>query len=300
MDRAIDGNERIPQERPRSNAPRGPAPHARAAERAAPELSPRPPERPQRPGSERLRKPVEMPDRTVYLSPSERETLTEIGRFRTIALTDLERHRYGGKTSEIRQDLRHLTAEKLLAKRTLWRGKSSDGLAVVTLTRQGKRLLEQEGATEALYAGFVKPRELEHDAAIYRMYRAEAARITKEGGQIRCVILDYELKRRVYSPLAKIKAGPLEYANKQKEVAAENGLKIVHGHIQLPDLRIEYVRSNGERAYADLELATGHYRAGQLSAKAQAGFTFYAAPGSAGRLSAVFEEHEITAEILSL
>ena len=58
---------------------------------------------------------------------------------------------------------------------------------------------------QKLYAGFVKPGEVAHDAAIYRMYQAEAARIEKAGGKIRRVILDYELKQKVYSPLAKAK-----------------------------------------------------------------------------------------------
>jgi hypothetical protein len=53
-------------------------------------------------------------------------------------------------------------------------------------------------------------------------------------------------------------------------------------------------------ATRDLELATNHYRGGQLGAKAAAGFTFYASSEDAGRLSSVFDDHHITAEILAL
>jgi hypothetical protein len=50
----------------------------------------------------------------------------------------------------------------------------------------------------------------------------------------------------------------------------------------------------------DLELATEHYHGSHMVAKAQAGFRFYCADGSANRLSRVLEEREITASILSL
>jgi hypothetical protein len=113
--------------------------------------------------------------------------------------------------------------------------------------------------------------------------------------------LDYELKQRVYSPLAKARALPaLEYARRQADVARQNRLVVIEGKIVLPDLRIEYETAAGERAHVDLELATEHYHTGSLQAKAAAGFKMYAAEGSAARLSKALEEREITAEIFSL
>ena len=301
MDRAIEPNDHVP--RPDSQPERGRSGNLREPDRSADRTAS--PLRHQ--GAGRLEAPfdrhrgaLEREGRTVHLSHSERQTMTEIGRFRTVALDDLARHHYNGKEDGMRHDLRRLSAEKLIRTHSIWLGKTKGRLFVVTLTKQGKEALERSGIPGTLYAGFVKPREVEHDAAIYRMYQAEAARIAKRGGQIRGVVLDYELKRRVFSPLAKVKGRSLEYARRQAEIAAENGLKLHKGHIQLPDLRIEYLRPDGQSAHTDLELATEHYRAGQLSAKAEAGFTFYAASGSADRLGAVFEEHEITAEILSL
>jgi hypothetical protein len=44
------------------------------------------------------------------LSPAERETMREIGRFRTVAVEDLSRYRYSGKSQVMRQDLRSLCA----------------------------------------------------------------------------------------------------------------------------------------------------------------------------------------------
>ncbi len=93
----------------------------------------------------------------------------------------------------------------------------------------------------------------------------------------------------------------MAYAERQAEIAKENGLQVVEGKIPLPDLRIEYQTRDGSMAKVDLELATEHYRGSHVRAKAAAGFQFYAANAtSSGHLSAVFDDHDIVAEILSL
>src|SRR5205807_8268392 len=285
MDRSIPNDRREPEitgQEVRANSPsRQQEPRARS-------------------DSERPRPAVERPAREYRLSDSERRTMAEIGRFRTLSMEDLARERYQGSTAKMRQDVRQLSSQRLIQTRSLWLGKERDRLVVVTLTRKGKKVLERSGEQGTFYAGFVKPREMAHDTAIYRMYQVEAARIAKEGGQIRRITLDYELKRKVYSPLAKESPGSPEYKKRQAEIAAEHGLKVVGGHIQLPDLRIEYRTREGEIARTDLELATQHYRAGQLAARADAGFKFYAPSEDATRLRAVLDDHDITAEILWL
>ena len=116
-------------------------------------------------------------------------------------------------------------------------------------------------------------------------------------------MLDYELKKRVYSPLAKAKARqlpPEEYRKLQDEVARDNDLAVVDGKILLPDLRIEYETREGEIARVDLELVTDHYKPGQLHDKARAGFRIYRMAQDRSGSSAVWEDRELTAEILSL
>jgi hypothetical protein len=248
----------------------------------------------------RGRPKVEWPEREYHLNDSQLQTIAEIGRFRTLSIKDLAHYRYQGNIATMRRDCRQLLSQGLTQTKSLWLGRTKDRLAVVTLTRQGKKILEQSSEPGAFYAGFVKPAEMAHDAAIYRMYQAEAGRIAKAGGQVRRITLDYELKRKVYSALAKERPGSSEYKKRQAEIATEHGLKVIRGHVQLPDLRIEYETREGQTARTDLELATNHYRGGQLAAKAAAGFTFYASSEDAGRLSSVFDDHHITAEILSL
>src|SRR5215831_12080973 len=196
------------------------------------------------------------------LSADELETMYDVGRFRVIATEDLARQRYAGRDAEMRQDLRSLLSQGLVTRRKLYVGLKKEELTVLALNKAGKKILQKARENEdgqALYAGFVKAREMRHDAAIYRMFRAEARQIHAAGGRIRRVVLDYELKRKAYSPLAKARnLPPLEYAKLQREIAAQHGLPVVKGKIQLPDLRIEYETTDGGAARVDLELATHH------------------------------------------
>jgi hypothetical protein len=250
--------------------------------------------------STKSRQSPDKPNREYQLTDSEQKSLADIGRFRTVSTKDLSHQLYGSNAGKMQQDIRHLSSQRLVQTRSVWLGKGKDQLEVVTLTRRGKQVLERSGDRDTFYSGFVKPAEMAHDAAIYRMYQAEASRIIKQGGEIRKITLDYELKRSVYSPLAKVKPDSPEYTKRQEEIAARNSLKVVRGHIQLPDLRIEYVTRDGETKTTDLELATPHYRPGQLGAKAQAGFKFYASSADHSRISRVFDDHDITSEILWL
>jgi len=236
------------------------------------------------------------------------DTLGDIGRFRTVAVVDLTRHRYHNSESDSDRGLEKLSRQGLLQLKAVRSGARKPTLQVAVLTKAGRRLLEEHRPSptgQIVYAGFVKAREVAHDAAIYRMFQAERQRIEREGGTVKRIVLDYELKRSVYTPLATFRARnptapPADVARRQAEVAAEHGLRVVEGRIPLPDLRIEYMDAQGDMTRVDLELATAHYHGGAMQAKAQAGFTFYAVDGSADRLSRVLEEREITAAILSL
>ncbi len=240
------------------------------------------------------------PERETHdLSAPQKQVLWEAGRFRTVALPDLARAHFHGKLGALNRDLKQLLASGLVERHTVALNGKGKSVSVVALTRRGKRLLKAtEPSAQALYTGLVKPRELEHDAAIYRMYLAEAERIEADGGRVTRVVLDYELKKRSYSPLAKAHDLPaLAYAERQQEIARENGLEVVEGRLVLPDLRIAYETRDGEDRSIDLELATRNYRAAHIRAKAAAGFKVYADTRS-GRLAAVLDNHNLVAELL--
>ena len=246
------------------------------------------------------------------LSPAQRAALWEIGRFRTLLASDFIRIQYQDDRGAWRRDFKALASQKLIEQRSVviathskTHGRIVKSLSIIVLTKRGKDLMrhyhkDTQSPRQALYAGLVKPREIAHDSAIYRLYHAEAGHIEQGGGRIKRVVLDFELKKRAYSPLAKAqKLGPLEYAKKQAEVAQDNGLKVVEGKIRFPDLRIEYETAAGEPARVDLELATEHYRGEHMGTKDRAGFKIYAdlasfpPGGSYGRSRTQDEDHMI-------
>lgn len=231
---------------------------------------------------------------------SQRALLKDLGRFRTVALPDIAVARYDGVKSDLNRDLRLLKQQGLVRIHVTSPGRPAEQVAVATLTKKGRDVTATfaSGDGQRLYSGVVKPSEVAHDAAIYRMYQAEEGKLHSEGAQIKRVVLDYEIKHNVYRPLAKSRALPeSERIEKKAAIAQENGLKVVEGKILLPDLRIEYETQEGEARHIDLELATHHYRGSQIRGKAAAGFKMYAPPASASRLSAASQDPKIAAKI---
>ena len=125
---------------------------------------------------------------------------------------------------------------------------------------------------QAFYAGLEKPQEVGHDAAIYRMYQADATQIAEQNGVIRRVLLDYPLKKKICSPLARARTLPSAQVRKMPgRSRASNGPKVIRGKIPLPDLRIDYETAEGDLAKVDLELATEHFTVRRPPQKARPG-----------------------------
>ena len=106
--------------------------------------------------------------------------------------------------SEWRRTSARSPAQSLLTDKTLEISQKKT-LRVVTLTKAGHRLLKNTNQVpddQPIYHGLVKPREVKHDADLYRLYQKEAARIERAGGRPVRVLLDYELKRNLNRDLA--------------------------------------------------------------------------------------------------
>jgi hypothetical protein len=227
--------------------------------------------------------------------------MVDVGKFRAIALEDLREFAYAGDKVRMTADLESLYRQGLVQMKSVPH-EEKGARQLVALTKQGHRLLkeaEMAGKDQVVYHGFAKPREAHHDADLYRLYQKAAAKIERAGGWNLCVVLDYELKKRVYHDLATL--GPdRASAESKRSVAEKHGLQVVCGKIPLPDVRIEYDTSHGERARVDIELATGHYRLRNLVEKVRAGFSIYAHAGDVSNLRRILDQRELTAEILSL
>jgi hypothetical protein len=247
------------------------------------------------------RNAYEFRGRTYTVRSSEIETLNELGNFRAIATEDLEEFRYHGDKDRMRPDVANLIRQGLVTEKSIPHSDTAPR-QLLTLTKKGHQFLRSTGTVpqnQATYYGFTKPREAHHDADLYRLYQKAAENIERQGGKNPRVVLDYELKKRVFHDLAKL--GPEKHsAESKREIAEKHGLQLVRGKIPLPDLRVEYEDREGDMARVDLELATEHYRGSNLAEKVRAGFSLYAHAQDAPGLRRVLDQKELTAEILSL
>jgi hypothetical protein len=233
---------------------------------------------------------------SYHLSESEIRTIIELGRFRVISRHDLAQHGYGGERERADRDVQNLIRQRLV-RSGVFEGPEASPRELLTLTKTGRELLRANALvsrSQAVYEGFARPREANHDADLYRLYQKEGARIEEEGGRNLRVILDYELKGKIRRDLARLGVAA------QREVAAWHGLRVVGNKIPVPDLRIEYETRDGELAHLDLELVTEHYGGRAAADKARAGFSLYTPHGEAGRLRRVLTARGMRPDILSL
>src|SRR5579884_802381 len=243
----------------------------------------------------------------LELRPEEKQLLREAGRFRIVRTADLRELLYHGKSGTLDNDLRYLRDKGLVETtrvnlRRDGRRRSIERVEVVTLTKDGRRLLIKDGdlpKDQKVYAGLVKPREVEHDSQIYRAYRKEAERIEGNGGTNLRVRLDYEIKADVQKAIYRErKADPARgMAEIKEQVARQFDLPFVGGTIQIPDARIEYDlpraddQDQGSRTgHEDIEVLTAAYHRGHLRSKAQAGFRNYASAADRSSLTAKIED----------
>lgn len=251
--------------------------------------------------SERSRTIYRGREREYSLRGSEVRTLIDVGRFRVVPTEDLTRFGYQGDQARVEADIRNLRKHRLVEQRTI-EGYSSYSTKVLTLTKEGHRLLKHAQIVpdqQAVYHGFVKPKEARHDAELYRLYEKVALEIERSGGKVRRVILDLELKKDVYQALSRIRPDKDE-AYERISVASRFDLKVVGDKIPIPDLRIEYEDDSHEVHRLDLEVATRDYRPHGLGEKAKAGFHLFARPQDHDRLRRVLDSQEITSRIFAL
>ena len=256
----------------------------------------------------------------MSLREEERKVLAEVGRFRVVTTRDLAETVYDGRRSRMERDLAFLRDKRLIRVDTVnarrdGRGGRVERIEVVTLTKSGQSLARVFGELprdQKLYAGLVKPREVEHDAQIYRAYRKEAESIERKGGTNLRVQLDFELKSQVQKAIyAERKAAPQrDMSEIKQQVAKQFNLPYVNDGIQIPDARIEYdlprkddheIDQGSRTGHEDIEVLTAAYRPGHLRNKAQAGFHVYASSSDRATLTAKIEnDHHLMENILEL
>ncbi len=254
-----------------------------------------------RDNSDRFRTTYRDRNREYSLRESEVQTLIELGKFRVVPADDLARLGYRGDRSRMENDVQHLRHQGLIEQRSI-EGHESYSKQVLALTKEGHKLLLRQNLIpdrQAIYHGFVKPKEARHDADLYRLYHKVAREIDDVGGKVRRVVLDYELKQELYKKLSRVDPNK-KLAYERIRVANEYDLKVVNDKIPVPDLRIEYEDECRELRRLDLEIATRDYRPQGLAEKAKAGFQLFARQQDHPKLRRVLDTQEITARIFAL
>lgn len=243
-------------------------------------------------------------NRTYQLRDSELHALTEVGKFRVVAIQDLAQFAYNGDSSRMQNDLANLSRQGLV-KQTSIMDSDLSPVRAVTLTKDGHRALFYSRFVcpdQVTYHGLKKPKEAFHDAELYRLFHKVSDEIEGRGGKVVRVKLDYEIKRNLCADLARTWQDQGKCPETVKEaIARRHGLAVVNKEIQIPDMRLECANDPDVETYTrDVELATEHYRPRGLAAKARAGFQIYARHGEAARLRRIRDERELNTVIFSL
>ncbi|MBA3642281.1 MAG: hypothetical protein H0W53_24105 [Acidobacteria bacterium] len=234
---------------------------------------------------ERERLPVRERDRVYEINDTESRMLATTGAFRVVSEGDL--HDLRDDSDNPRRSVRHLENEGLIRTSPL----CSNDRAVV-LTERGRDLLEanrfecperSHEPRQTYYAGLRKPRELTHDTKVYRAYQRAEERLRGQGGRVRRVVFDYELKREYQRFLHERNRGKKDCDGRPdrepEEIARwarEHELPYDDGHVHFPDARIEYDDRDGWPQREDIEVVTPHYRGAHAGAAAKSGFRCYA------------------------
>jgi hypothetical protein len=201
----------------------------------------------------RERQPVRDRDRLYEISAAESRLLATVGAFRAVSESDL--HDGRGDSREAQKAVRHLEREGLIRTSPL----SSDDRAV-GLTHRGRDLLEANRSErderawkprQTFYEGLRKPRELTHDASVYRAYLRAEDLLREQGGRVDRVVLDYELKRDYQRFLHERNRGrkdcdgrPDREAYEIAQWARQYDLPYEDGHVPFPDARRSPMRGS--------------------------------------------------------
>ena len=219
-------------------------------------------------------------DRVYEVNGEDSRILGAVGAFRVVPERDLDSR---DDALDCRNDsLEHLIDEGLI--RTV----SLDGHdRGVMLTDRGRDLLEanrrdrDDDRQQEFYAGVNRPRELSHDAQLYRAYERVEKQLREEGAEVRRVVLEQDLKREYQSFLqehnrdrpdsdGRPDRDPREIA----QWALEHELPYFDDRVHFPDFRIEY-DLDGREGHRDVEVLTPHYRGAHAASRGRTGFACF-------------------------
>ena len=209
------------------------------------------------------------------------EVLALLAKLRVVSYRSVVDAAFDGHPHTARRGIGALEEQGLIERRAVRpigskRNGDAKTFQVLALTAKGaeaaaRQRRESGEADGRVWSGFVRPRELAHDAAVSDLVLSVRERVEACGGQVRGVRMEAELKGALAR--AEESAGGDRAARRKARLsaAASLGVAVVDGEVHLPDAVVEVTDDAGHEMGIQLEVATGKYSAAQVRAKLQAG-----------------------------
>ena len=219
-----------------------------------------------------------------------RAAIADVGLYRAVSYTDLSDTHFDGHPFTTRRMVTQMTRAGLIEEHEAT-GPGGNTFKVLTATERGRDAAHRaavdagHAAEQRTWSGIVKPAELSHDTAVYRAALDERARIEAEGGRVTRVRIDAELKAIVATASEKARAegGDRAADAARLEAAHELGLPAPEGRVMYPDAQLDIEDADGVSGRVNVEIASDHYHATAIAAKAGAGFAMHGSSRSATR-----------------
>ena len=220
----------------------------------------------------------------------DRDAIADVGMYRAVSYTDMAEQHYDGHPYVARRAVTRMVRAGLMEEHEAT-GPQGNTFTVLTATQRGRDAAHRAALDaghvpeQQTWTGLVKPAELSHDTAVYRAALDERARIEAEAGRVVRVRLDAELKSLVATATEKARAAGGERAAETAKAAAaqELGLPMKDGHVMYPDAQLDIEDRDGMGGRVNVEIASDHYHAAAIAAKAGAGFALHGSSRSATR-----------------
>ena len=213
-----------------------------------------------------------------------------MGLYRAVSYTDLSDQHFDGHPFTTRRLVTQMTRAGLIEEHEAT-GPRGNTFTVLTATERGRDAAHRaavdagHAAEQRTWTGLVKPAELSHDTAVYRAALDERARIEAEGGRVVRVRIDAELKAIVATATekARAEAGDRAADAARFNAAHELGLPVEDDRVLYPDAQLDIEDRDGRSGRVNVEVASDHYHAAAIAAKAGAGFAMHGSSRSATR-----------------
>ena len=215
-----------------------------------------------------------------------------LGTYRVVSRRCVVEHCFDGHPFSAGRVLPALEAEGLIAVHTVPVGAKAYQVLSLTGTGQDRattgarkrrrELGEDDGGNPQHYwRGLSDIRQLGHDAWVFEAVMQDTERIRREGGRIRRVRLESELRGLLAAAGETVRCseGARGAECARRKAAKCIGLRMFAEGVPLPDALVEMEDAHGRRSVRAIEVVTGSYTSAQVRQKRLAGFRLYAVPG---------------------